>query len=57
MREFTFYHCLAVWKLAIIGEGLYRHYLERTASNAKAVELEWKVPQLIDRAHRIIAMA
>lgn len=54
MRHFAFYHCLAVWKLAIIGEGLYRHYLEGTASNVKAAELEWRVPQLVDRAHRII---
>jgi aminoglycoside phosphotransferase (APT) family kinase protein len=57
MKHFAFYHCLAVWKLAIIIEGLYRHYLEGTASNPKANEFEWKVPQLIDRAHRIIADA
>jgi aminoglycoside phosphotransferase (APT) family kinase protein len=55
MEHFAFYHCLAVWKLAIILEGLYRHYIEGTASNPKANEFEWKVPQLVDRAHRIIA--
>jgi aminoglycoside phosphotransferase (APT) family kinase protein len=55
MEHFSFYHCLAVWKLAIILEGLYRHYIEGTASNPKANEFEWKVPQLVDRAHRIIA--
>jgi len=54
MKHFVFYHCLAVWKLAIILEGLYRHYIEGTASNPKANEFEWKVPQLVDRAHRII---
>jgi len=57
MQHFAFYHCLAVWKLAIILEGLYRHYLEGTASNPKANEFEWQVPQLVDRAHRIIAGA
>ena len=55
MEHFAFYHCLAVWKLAIILEGLYRHYIEGTASNPKANEFEWKVPQLVDRAHRIMA--
>jgi aminoglycoside phosphotransferase (APT) family kinase protein len=57
MKHFAFYHCLAVWKLAIILEGLYRHYIEGTASNPKANEFEWKVPQLVDRAHRIIGEA
>jgi len=46
-----------VWKQAIILEGLYRHYLEGTAANPKAAEFEWKVPQLVERAHRIIAAA
>ena len=55
MRHFAFYHCMAIWKYAIILEGLYRHYLEGTASNPKANEFEWKVPQLVARAHRIIA--
>ena len=55
MKHFAFYHCMAVWKLAIILEGLYRHYIEGTASNPKANEFEWRVPQLVDRARRIIA--
>ncbi|MCS6925597.1 MAG: phosphotransferase family protein [Candidatus Binatia bacterium] len=55
MTHFPFYHCLAVWKVAIITEGLYRHYLEGTAANPKAAEFAWRVPQLIDRAHRIMA--
>lgn len=54
MQHVSFYHCLAVWKNAIILEGLYRHYLEGTASNPKANEFEWKVPQFVDRAHRIM---
>lgn len=55
MAHFPFYHCLAAWKQAIILEGLYRHYLAGTAANPKAAEFEWRVPQLIERAHRIIA--
>ena len=55
MQHLAFYHCFAVWKNAIILEGLYRHYLEGTASNPKANEFEWKVPQFVDRAHRIMA--
>jgi aminoglycoside phosphotransferase (APT) family kinase protein len=57
LKHFAFYHCLAVWKLAIILEGLYRHYLEGTASNPKANEFEWQVPQLVDRAYRIMSGA
>jgi aminoglycoside phosphotransferase (APT) family kinase protein len=57
MTHFPFYHCFAVWKVTIILEGLYRHYLEGTAANPKAAEFEWKVPQLVDRAHRIMAEA
>ena len=55
MKHFLFYHTFAVWKLAIILEGLYRHYLEGTASNPKANEFEWKVPQIVDRMHRIMS--
>ena len=55
MKHFTFYHCMAVWKYAIIIEGLYRGYLEGTGANPKAHEFEWRVPQLVDRMHRIIA--
>lgn len=52
MRHFPFYYTLALWKLAIIIEGLYMHYLEGTASNPRAGEFEWRVPLLIDRIHR-----
>lgn len=55
MTHFPFYHAFAVYKLAIILEGLYMHYLEKTASNPESARFEWQVPNLVDRAHRIIA--
>lgn len=55
MTHFTFYHVLAVYKLAIILEGLYMHYLEATASNPESARFEWHVPMLIDRMQRLIA--
>lgn len=57
MTRFPFYLCLAVWKRAIICEGLYRHYLEGTAANPKAVEFEWRTPRVVEQAHRIMAEA
>jgi aminoglycoside phosphotransferase (APT) family kinase protein len=54
MRDFAFFHVLAVYKLAIILEGLYMHYLEATASNPESARFEFQVPMLIDRAHRIM---
>lgn len=54
MKHFAFYHTLAVYKLAIILEGLYMHFLEKTASNPGAAEFEWYVPVLVDRMHRIM---
>jgi aminoglycoside phosphotransferase (APT) family kinase protein len=54
MKNFAFYHVLAVYKLAIILEGLYMHYIEKTASNPGAAEFEWYVPVLIERAHRLM---
>ncbi len=55
MKHFAFYHVLAVYKLAIILEGLYMHYLEATASNPGSARFEWQVPMLIERAHRLMA--
>lgn len=52
MRAFPFYHTFALWKLAIILEGLYAHYLEGTASNPRAQEFEWRVPLTIERMYR-----
>ena len=54
MKNFPFYHVLAVYKLAIILEGLYMHYVEKTASNPASADFEWYVPVLIDRAHRLM---
>lgn len=54
MKHFAFYHVLAVYKLAIILEGLYMHYLEKTASNPASAEFEWYVPVLVDRTNRLM---
>lgn len=54
MRDFDFYHVLALWKLAIILEGLYVHYKEGTASNPAAADFEIRVPHLIERAHLLM---
>lgn len=54
MKHFGFYRVLAVYKMVIILEGLYMHYLERTASNPGAAEFAWYVPVLIDRMHRLM---
>lgn len=57
MRDFTFYHVMAVYKLAIILEGLYMHYLEATASNPESARFEWYVPLLIERMNRLMKAA
>jgi aminoglycoside phosphotransferase (APT) family kinase protein len=54
-HDFQFYFCLAVWRQAIICEGLYRHFLNGTAPNPATVDMEWVVPQTVQRLHRIIA--
>jgi hypothetical protein len=48
---------MALWKLAIILEGLYVHYKSGTASNPGAAEFEFRVPLLIRRAHRLMEQA
>jgi len=53
LAELDFYIALGYWKLAIILEGLYMHYLEKTASNPASAEFEWYVPVLVDRMHRM----
>jgi aminoglycoside phosphotransferase (APT) family kinase protein len=55
VHDFQFYLCLAVWRQAIICEGLYRLYLEGTAPNPRTADMEWVVPQTVERLHRIIA--
>ncbi len=57
MRHFGFYRVLAAYKMTVILEGLYMHYLERTASNPGAADFEWYVPVLIDRMHRLMGEA
>ncbi|MHB8574794.1 MAG: phosphotransferase family protein [Dehalococcoidia bacterium] len=55
MQHFQFYLCLAVWKLAIICEGLYAGYLAGTAANQRSAEHERRVPRFVERMHRIMA--
>jgi len=51
MEYFDWYHVLALWKLALILEGLYVHYKTGTASNPESGRFEFQVPDLIRRAH------
>lgn len=55
LTHMRFYATFALWKLAIIIEGLYRHYLEGTAANARTAEFEWRVPLMVERMHRTIS--
>ena len=57
MTNFPFYHAMALWKLAIILEGLYVHFVTGTASNPGAAEFETRVPALIRRASLVIEQA
>ncbi|HEY8490759.1 MAG TPA: phosphotransferase family protein [Dehalococcoidia bacterium] len=57
MRRFPFYHVLALWKSAVILEGLYVGYKEGTAANPGAAAFEERVPRLIRRAHRVMERA
>lgn len=54
MEDFDWYHVLALWKLAIILEGLYVHYKTGTASNPGAAAFEVSVPALIERARALM---
>ncbi|MGE5595513.1 MAG: phosphotransferase family protein [Hyphomicrobiales bacterium] len=55
MEHFGWYHVMALWKLALILEGLYVHYVTGTASNPGAAEFEFTVPRLVRRATAIAA--
>jgi aminoglycoside phosphotransferase (APT) family kinase protein len=57
MEHFDWYHVLALWKLAIILEGLYVHYRTGTASNPESAAFEIQVPMLIERARSLIGRA
>jgi aminoglycoside phosphotransferase (APT) family kinase protein len=54
MQNFLFYHVLAAYKLIVILEGLYMHYIEGSASNPGAREFEWRVPMMVVQAQRLI---
>jgi aminoglycoside phosphotransferase (APT) family kinase protein len=55
MQSFLFYRVLAQYKLIVILEGLYMHYLEGAASNPGAAEFEVRVPAMIENVQRLIA--
>lgn len=57
MEHFDWYHVLALWKLAIILEGLYVHYKTGTASNPASAAFEIQVPALIQRARLLMESA
>ncbi|MXY72411.1 MAG: phosphotransferase family protein [Dehalococcoidia bacterium] len=57
MQHVAFYHVFAVFKLAIILEGLYMQHLQETAANPDSARFEWFVPVLVDRAQRLMAAA
>lgn len=57
VRSLPFYLCLAIWKLAIIAEGLYALHLEGRAPNPRTGEVAEFVPALIRRMHGVIAKA
>lgn len=55
MKNFLFYRVLASYKLIVILEGLYMHYVEGAASNPGAADFEWRVPMMIESVQRFIA--
>jgi aminoglycoside phosphotransferase (APT) family kinase protein len=55
MQSFLFYHVLAAYKLIVILEGLYMHYLEGSAANPNTKEFEWRVPMMVEQAQALIA--
>lgn len=57
MRNVAFYHVFAVFKLAVILEGLYMQYLQETGANPDSARFEWFVPVLVGRAQRLMAEA
>lgn len=55
MEHALFYRVLAAYKLIIILEGLYMHYIEGSASNPGAADFEWRVPMMVAQAQQLIA--
>jgi aminoglycoside phosphotransferase (APT) family kinase protein len=54
MSQLLFYRILARYKLIVILEGLYMHYLEGAAANPAAADFEWRVPMMVASALRLI---
>ena len=50
MTDLTFYRTLALWKLAILSEGLYKRYLAGKAGSGWYAVLETSVPSMAARA-------
>ena len=50
MTDITFYRTLALWKLAILSEGLYKRYLAGKADSDWFAVLELSVPTMLARA-------
>jgi aminoglycoside phosphotransferase (APT) family kinase protein len=57
IENIDFYIVFSVFKLAVILEGLYMQYLDKTAVNPKNARYEWEVPMLVDRLQRLISAA
>ncbi|MBI5946855.1 MAG: phosphotransferase family protein [Chloroflexi bacterium] len=55
LRDFLFYRVLAAYKLIVILEGLYMHYIEGAASNPASADFEWRVPMMVLQAEQMIA--
>jgi aminoglycoside phosphotransferase (APT) family kinase protein len=55
MRDVLFYRALASYKLIVILEGLYMHYVEGSASNPASAEFEWRVPMMVDQLRMLLA--
>ena len=54
MQNVLFYRVLAQYKLIVILEGLYMHYIEGSASNPGAAEFEWRVPMMVEQSQTLI---
>jgi aminoglycoside phosphotransferase (APT) family kinase protein len=54
MTDLTFYRTLAIWKLAILSEGLYKRYLAGKADTNWFAVLEHAVPAMAAQARRWI---
>jgi len=52
MTDLTFYRTLALWKLAILSEGLYKRFLAGKADSPWFAVLERSVPDMAARARR-----